>query len=162
MKLFFKRLQHEGVRRFCRSLRCRPSPSGSSAARQKHETCGSCNRRGWGLVNGLHPMAKRAVKHGGVRSTSMDARGIRPSMADGEMWAPALQEMRMGTRSAELRDRNEARFARSAAPRGCSRLGCGVRAWTGPAEASAGAPAPNVSLSPATNKTAGNDHRLRL
>ena len=146
MKLFFKRLQHEGVRRFCRSLRCRPSPSGSSAARQKHETCGSCNRRGWGLVNGLHPMAKRAVKHGGVRSTSMDARGIRPSMADGEMWAPALQEMRMGTRSAELRDRNEARFARSAAPRGCSRLGRGVRAWTGPAEASAGAPAPNVSL----------------
>jgi len=76
----------------------------------------------------------------------MDARGIRPSMVDGEMWAPALQEMRMGTRSAELRDRNEARFARSAAPRGCSRLGRGVRAWTGPAEASAGAPAPNVSL----------------
>ena len=72
--------------------------------------------------------------------------GIRPSMADGEMWAPALQEMRMGARPAELRDRNEARFARSAAPRGCSRLGRGVRAWTGPAEASAGAPAPNVSL----------------
>ena len=76
----------------------------------------------------------------------MDARGIRPSMTDGEMWTPALQEMRMGARSAELRDGNETRFARSAAPRGCSRLGRGVRAWTGPAEASAGAPAPNVSL----------------
>ena len=30
--------------------------------------------------------------------------GIRPSMADGEMWAPTLQEMRMGARSAELGD----------------------------------------------------------
>ena len=157
MKLFFKRLQHEGVRRFCRSLRCRPSPPGSSAARQKHETCGSCNRRGWGLVNGLHPMAKQAVKAWRGEIYIHGRAGIRPSMADGEMWAPALQEMRMGTRSAELRDRNEARFARSAAPRGCSRLDRGVRAWTGPAEASAGAPAPNVSQ----NRSATNRPLLR-